>query len=233
MAAEDDDTGEYASPACFMHEVDPTYFGLSPRGGPLQKTDVMRWRKSERARLINDRLDMSVSARRRNADHIAEKLDATIGDVLGRIVSAYWPLRGEPDLREWLERVASRGGRYALPVVVERHAPLVFRTWRRGEKLERGVWNIPVPTAGEEVCPDVVIAPVVGYDRNAYRLGYGGGYFDRTLAVIPRRPMIIGVGYSQAAIATIYPQPHDIPMDKIVTEREIFIPEVKISAAHS
>ena len=152
--------------------------------------------------------------------------------MLGRIVGAYWPLRGEPDLREWLERVASRGDRYALPVVVERHAPLVFRTWRRSEKLERGVWNIPVPTAGEEVCPDVVIAPIVGYDRNAYRLGYGGGYFDRTLAVIPRRPMIIGVGYSQAAIATIYPQPHDIPMDKIVTEQELFIPEVNISAVN-
>ena len=85
----------------------------------------------------------------------------------------------------------------------------------------------------EEVCPDVVIAPVVGYDRDAYRLGYGGGYFDRTLAAIPRRPLIIGVGYSQAAIPTIYPQPHDIPMDKIVTERDVFIPEVKTAPANA
>ena len=230
MAGEDDDAGEYASPACFMHEVDPTYFGLPPRGELLQQIDVMRWRKSERTRLINERLEMSVSTRQRNSHRIAEQLDATIGDVSGRIVSAYWPLRGEPDLREWLERVASRGGRYALPVVVEKQAPLVFRTWRRGEKLERGVWNIPVPAAGEKVSPDVVIAPVVGYDRNAYRLGYGGGYFDRTLSAIPRRPMNIGVGYSQAAIPTIYPQPHDIPMDKIVTDRDILSPEVKISA---
>ena len=102
---------------------------------------------------------------------------------------------------------------------------------------QRGIFRvtetIPVPAAGEEVCPDIVIAPVVGYDRNAYRLGYGGGYFDRTLAAIPRRPMIIGVGYSQAAIPTIYPQLHDIPMDKIVIERDIFIPEVKVSAANS
>ena len=233
MAAEDDATGEYASPACFMHEVDPAYFGLSPSGGLVQKKDVMRWRKSERTRLINERLAISVNVRRRNSDHIAEQLDATIGDMSGRIVSAYWPLRGEPDLREWLERAASRGGRYALPVVVEKKAPLVFRTWRRGEKLQRGVWNIPVPAAGEEVCPDVVIAPVVGYDRNAYRLGYGGGYFDRTLAAIPRRPMIIGVGFSQAAIPTIYPQPHDIPMDKIVTERDILSPEIKVSAGNS
>jgi 5-formyltetrahydrofolate cyclo-ligase len=233
MAGEDDNAGEYASPACFMHEVDPTYFGLSPGRELLQQNDVMRWRKLERTRLINECLEMSVAMRRYDSDRIAEQLDATIGDVSGRIVSAYWPLRGEPDLREWLERVASRGGRYALPVVVKKQAPLVFRTWRRGEKLERGVWNIPVPAAGEEVCPDIVIAPVVGYDRNAYRLGYGGGYFDRTLAAIPRRPMIIGVGYSQAAIPTIYPQLHDIPMDKIVTERDILSPEVKISAANA
>jgi 5,10-methenyltetrahydrofolate synthetase len=231
MTGEENDAGEYASPACFMHEVDPTYFGLSPTGGLPQHNDVMHWRKSERTRLINKRLEMSVSIRKCNSDRIAEQLDALIGDVPGRIVSAYWPLRGEPDLREWLERVTSRGGRCALPVVVEKQAPLVFRTWRRGEKLERGVWNIPVPVAGEEVVPDVVIAPVVGYDRDAYRLGYGGGYFDRTLAAISRRPLIIGVGYSQAAIATIYPQPHDIPMNKIVTERDILIPGVKIYPA--
>jgi 5-formyltetrahydrofolate cyclo-ligase len=90
------------------------------------------------------------------------------------------------------------------------------------------VWNIPVPKYGEEVYPDVVIAPVVGYDQSAYRLGYGGGFFDRTLAAIPKQPLVIGVGYSHAAIPTIHPQPHDIPMDKIVTEREIFIPKVKL-----
>jgi 5-formyltetrahydrofolate cyclo-ligase len=122
-----------------------------------------------------------------------------IGDLSGRIVSGYWPFRGEPDLREWLERLEARGAQCALPVVVEARAPLVFRIWKRGEKLERGVWDIPVPAAGEEVCPDVVIAPIVGYDRDAYRLGYGGGYFDRTLAAIRKRPLIIGVGYSQAA----------------------------------
>ncbi|MGC2408763.1 MAG: 5-formyltetrahydrofolate cyclo-ligase [Methyloceanibacter sp.] len=128
----------------------------------------MRWRKSERARLIKERLEISADTRNRNSDCIAEQLDTTIDDLSGRVVSAYRPMRGEPDLRAWLERVASRGGRYALPVVVEKQAPLVFRTWRRGERLERGVWNIPVPVTGEEVCPDVVIAPVVGYDRDAY-----------------------------------------------------------------
>ena len=105
-----------------------------------------------------------------------------------------------------------------MPVVVEKKAPLVFRVWKNGDKLVSGVWNIPVPADGGEVIPDIVIAPVVGYDRDCYRLGYGGGFFDRTLAALSPRPVIIGVGYAQAAITSIHPLPHDIPMTVIVTE---------------
>jgi len=187
----------------------------------IKHPDLVQWRKSERARLIKERLEISASTRKQNADRIAKQLDLAIGDMSGRVVSGYWPFRGEPDLREWLEQLESRGGRCALPVVVKAQAPLLFRIWRRGDKLERGVWDIPVPAAGEEICPDVVIAPLVGYDREGYRLGYGGGFFDRTLAAMQKRPLVIGVGYSQAALPTIYPELHDIPMDKIVTEREI------------
>ena len=87
---------------------------------------------------------------------------------------------------------------------------------------ERGVWNIPVPRANAKiVLPDVVIAPLVGFDPSCYRLGYGGGFFDRTLAVLHTAPRVFGVGYSQAALATIYPQPHDIPMDVVVTEDQV------------
>jgi 5,10-methenyltetrahydrofolate synthetase len=83
--------------------------------------------------------------------------------------------------------------------------------------LERGIWNIPVPAKGDEVIPTVTIAPLVGFDAACFRLGYGGGYFDRTLASLESRPTVIGVGYAFAAIATIRPQRHDIPMDWIVT----------------
>ena len=84
--------------------------------------------------------------------------------------------------------------------------------------MVRGVWNIPVPADGIQVVPDIVIAPVVGFDPEGYRLGYGGGYYDRTLAAWSRKPRVIGVGDSGAAIATIYPLLHDIPMDAIVTD---------------
>jgi 5,10-methenyltetrahydrofolate synthetase len=119
-----------------------------------------------------------------------------------------------------------RGGSCALPVVIGKNAPLVFRAWKSGGKLVSGVWNIPVPADGAEVIPDIVIGPVVGYDRNCYRLGYGGGFFDRTLAALSPRPIIIGVGYAQAAITSIHPLPHDIPMTVIITEHGIIAPAV-------
>ncbi len=151
-------------------------------------------------------------------DGIASRLDLAIGKVSGRIVSGYWPFRGEPDLRNWAIKIIERGGRIALPVVIRKGWPLEFRVWRPGDPLERGVWNILVPSRGPSVLPDVVIAPVVGFDAANYRLGYGGGFFDRTLAAMHRRPLVVGVGYAGSRLRTIYPQPHDIPMDVIVTD---------------
>jgi 5,10-methenyltetrahydrofolate synthetase len=183
----------------------------------------MAWRRSERTRLIEARLAIDAGTRGRYAERIAAGLDAALGDVAGLIVSAYWPFKGEPDLRPWLETLPSRGGSAALPIVIAKGEPLKFRRWRRGEALTRGVWNIPVPAEGDFVVPDVVIAPVVGFDSAAFRLGYGGGFFDRTLAALPGR-RAVGVGYTQARIATIHPLPHDIAMDFIVTEEGIVAP---------
>jgi 5,10-methenyltetrahydrofolate synthetase len=86
--------------------------------------------------------------------------------------------------------------------------------------MARGLWKIPYPAAGEEVSPTIVIAPVVGFDQACYRLGYGGGFFDRTLATMARKPWVLGVGYAELQIPTIFPQPHDIAMDWIVTGSE-------------
>ena len=224
MDTDDDIPATFASPACFMHEVDPAYMGLP---GPLDlqtPTDVNRWRKSERERLIADRLAVSAEERARHGAAIAAGVLAEIGDVRGRIVSAYWPFRGEPDLRPLLETVAEGGGHAALPVVVEKGQPLEFHLWRAGEALARGVWNIPVPAERRSCTPDIVLAPVVGYDAACYRLGYGGGFFDRTLAAMAMKPLIIGVGYSRAKLATIYPQTYDIAMDLIVTEAGVLYP---------
>jgi 5-formyltetrahydrofolate cyclo-ligase len=213
------ESDQYSSPPCYMHELDPAYFGLEP-AADRASVDVARWRKAERKRLLEQRLAVAPEVRADRAREIARRLDALIPHAAGLIVGAYWPIKGEPDLRAWLEDLRSRGVQTALPVVVAKGAPLVFRLWRQGDKLERGVWNIPVPANGQEVTPHVTLAPVVGYDAGCYRLGYGGGFFDRTLAQLPPTTMAIGVGYAEAEIATIYPQPFDIPMRHIVTERE-------------
>lgn len=227
MASQDDVSAQFASPPCFMHELDENYIGVTSDTGSQQKRDVVRWRKSERERLIAARLAIDVEIRKQYSAKIIRKLDAIIGSPIGYIVSGYWPFRGEPDLRPWIESLHARGGQFALPVVVERNRPLIFRLWSPGAPLIRGVWNIPIPDEkAEEVVPDIVIAPVVGFDPQCYRLGYGGGFFDRTLEAVGRRERVLGVGYAQQAVPTIHAQSHDIAMDAIITERETFHPTV-------
>ena len=213
--------GSYASPPCFMHELSADYSGVAPEVNAQQRTDVARWRKSERSRLIAERMAIAPPERQAFAKQIAKHLDELLGELRGRIISAYWPIRGEPDLRSWLDHIAARGATRALPVVIKRSAPLMFREWRMKGPIESGFWDIPVPADGASVIPDIVLAPVVGFDRGCYRLGYGGGYYDRTLVTIQPRPLIIGVGFSYASIPTIYPQAFDVPMDIVVTEHSI------------
>lgn len=208
----------FASPPCLMHELDADALGFVPELDEQTRLDVMRWRKVERARLIAERMKTSAPDRARIASEIAAGLDALLSDIAGRTIGVYWPIRGEPDLRPWMERVRARGGICALPVVVERKAPLVFRTWDPSIPLERGIADIPVPATGAAVTPDMLVVPVIGFDPACYRLGYGGGYYDRTLASLAVRPCAIGIGAAAAGLPTIYPQPHDIPMDAIVTE---------------
>ena len=125
-----DDTTEptgYASPACYMHEVDPNYMGLGEAAANRDRANIMRWRKAERERLVKERLSLSPDIRRQYAEQIVALLEQTIGEVAGHVISAYWPFRGEPDLRELLSRLAARGGRTALPVVITHGQPLIFR----------------------------------------------------------------------------------------------------------
>ncbi len=182
----------------------------------------MRWRKAERARLIAARLAATAEDRGRWSRDIGKRLEEAIGEVRGLIVSAYAPFRGEPVLRDLIRGIVARGGRTALPLVLARGEPLQFRAWAPGEPTQKGLWDIPVPTQRAEVVqPNVVIAPLVGFDGACFRLGYGGGFYDRTLAAFATRPRVFGVGYALCAIPTIHPQPHDIPMDAIVTERAV------------
>ena len=221
MTGDDDSPRGYASPPCLAHEIDPTYF--DPLAvDPAQARDVARWRKAERARLLAERAALSVSARQDAAERITPRLDdlirARFGQIEGLTISGWWPIKAELNLRHWLADLVGQGATVALPVVLTPAAPLVFRPWTPDCHMVQGFWKIPIPAEGPEVIPDVTLAPLVGWDAAGFRLGYGGGYFDRTLAALAPRPYAIGVGLQAARVQTIFPQPHDIAMDAIVTE---------------
>ncbi len=203
-----------ASPPCSLHELGADG---TPRVDPAQARDVARWRKAERERLLAQRSALTVEYRAQQALAIAQALDRILASAPGTTVSVYWPIRAEPDLRPWMQTLSRAGMRIALPVALALGQPLVFRDWHPQARLARGLWKIPYPADGAQVTPDIVIAPLVGFDGGCYRLGYGGGFFDRTLATLSPKALAVGVGYPSAALRTIYPQPHDVPMDWIVT----------------
>ena len=213
--------GTYASPPCMAGEVCPSYF--DPLGvHPGQARDVARWRRAERTRLAGLREGLGQAGRAQVSGRIAGHLGRVLGDrgvAPGCVLSGFWPIKGEPDLRPALADLHRAGVTVALPVVETRAAPLVFRRWTPETKLVRGDWNIPVPPPDAAMLvPDFALAPCLGWTDDCYRLGWGGGYFDRTLAALTPRPITIGIALNAARLPTIFPQPHDIPLDLILTE---------------
>lgn len=179
---------------------------------------VRLWRRERRAELLTARVQAGRRRRAAWAEAIEPQLRAVLGRLSPGIIGFYWPFKGEFDARGLVQDLCAEGWRCALPAVVEPRTPLEFRAWAPGEPLEPGIWKIPVPAQRRVVVPSVLLVPLVGFDPARYRLGYGGGYYDRTLASLAPRPLAVGVGFEQGRLATIQPQAHDIPMDLIVTE---------------
>lgn len=139
-----------------------------------------------------------------------------------RALGFFWPIRGEPDLRtvvaDWLQGDPHRVA--ALPVV--NGDTLVFHAWAREAPMRAGDFGIPVPAQGRPVQPDAVLIPCVGFDSRRYRLGYGGGYYDRTLARMLPWPLVVGVAFECGRVETIEPRPHDMQVDVVLTEAGAF-----------
>jgi 5-formyltetrahydrofolate cyclo-ligase len=187
----------------------------------LSWDQIRRWRRERRAALIAERQAMSQQERQRLQPLIIGALSESFPELMRGVVGFYWPFRGEIGLHQLIRQLIDAGASAALPAVADRTGPLEFRAWRPGAPLERGVWDIPVPAERKVVRPTILLAPLVGFDEEGYRLGYGGGYYDRTLAAMSPRPMAIGVGYELGRLPTIHPQPHDVPLDAIVTEARV------------
>jgi len=181
--------------------------------------ELSSWRKSERARLLRERSGLAEDVLAEWRARIDTHIERTFPDLVHGVLAFCWPYKNEYDVRHLAAALRRRGATTAMPVVVAPKTPLIFREWHPGVKLADGPLGIPYPVDSDEVRPDHVLLPMLGWDGDGYRLGYGGGFFDRTLASLAKRPRVIGVAYEQAYLKTIQPQPHDIPVDFIVTER--------------
>jgi len=188
----------------------------------LDPTALKAWRKQERERLIATRAAVApetLDAWRRRMD---EYLELSFPGLATCRLAFCWPIKGEYDARHFARTMREQGALTLLPVVVAPKQPLVFREWHPGVALATGALGIPYPASSPEYIPQAVLLPMNGWDAQGYRLGYGAGFFDRTLASLAKRPVVVGVTYEMAKLDTIHPQPWDIPVDYVVTERGVY-----------
>jgi 5,10-methenyltetrahydrofolate synthetase len=183
--------------------------------------DWQAWRREVRRDRIDAREALDADDRTARNRRIDDWLRDGFAALGGLRIGFCWPFRGEPDARFAVRRWRAVGSEAALPVVVAPRTPLVFRQWWPGAPMEAGVFDIPYPVDTPQLIPQAALVPVVGFDPEGYRLGYGGGFFDRTLASLETKPVTIGLGHEIARLKTIHPQPHDIPFDCMVTETGI------------
>ncbi|MBM3384805.1 MAG: 5-formyltetrahydrofolate cyclo-ligase [Betaproteobacteria bacterium] len=188
----------------------------------MEGRELSEWRRARRQRLIAAREALEAAALERFRRRIDAALERSFPGLATARLAFCWPIRGEYDARHLARALRGRGALTALPVVVAPRQPLVFREWHPGVELAMGALGIRYPKASAEVVPEAVLLPMNGWDRAGYRLGYGGGFFDRTLAALPNKPAVIGISYELARMDTIHPQPWDIPVDWVVTERGVY-----------
>ena len=173
-------------------------------------------RRALRTRLIDARLALSDRVARETA--LRNRVLRWLNTMPLARLAFFWPIRGEPDLApaitRWLAADASR--RAALPVVDGEQ--LQFAPWSPGAAMQPGAFGIPVPHTAARLVPQLLLIPCVGFDGSRYRLGYGGGYYDRTLASLAVRPVAVGVAFDCARVPSIEPQPHDIRLDLVIAE---------------
>lgn len=187
---------------------------------PLPWEKVRNQRQLLRDAAIAARLALTPTERQILTDAIVAQVYTLLCREPAQCVGFYWPWQGEPDLRDticaWLRK--HPGVSAALPVVTQRNAPLLFAQWAPDTEMMPDRYGIPTPRDPVPCTPDMLLIPVNAFDAQCYRLGYGGGYYDRTLASATPRPFALGIGFELARVPTIFPQPFDIPLNAIVTE---------------
>ena len=187
----------------------------------LQPTrDKLRLRKQLQA----ERLAMA--DRHQRSVHLQEVLRVWLVSRSECSIGAYWPIKGEfdalPALFRWSEADPAR--RIGLPVIDRDSKQLRFHVWYPGCPMEEDAYGIPKPKDTELIVPTLLFVPCVGYGPGGYRLGYGGGFYDRTLATLQPRPFTVGLGYTHGYLDEFEPEPHDLPLDAILNDNGVVWP---------
>jgi 5-formyltetrahydrofolate cyclo-ligase len=179
--------------------------------------------------MIKAKPDLRISAQARRAaldrSGFAAAIAGFANDLAiapGAVVSGYWPMGDEADPRVLMTALAARGHPLALPRVEGKAKPLVFHRWREGEKLVIHKFGMSEPSVDSEiVAPDVLLVPLLAFDADGYRLGYGGGFYDRTLDALRAQKAIlaIGVAYAGQEVGELPRAPHDHVLDAVLTEK--------------
>lgn len=178
-------------------------------------------RATLRREKIAARIALSAAAHRSASVAVVHHLTEFLLTLPPGILAFCLPIRAEVDCRGLAVHLIDRGWQAAMPTVATRDAPMEFRAWHPEAPMTADPYGIPVPATELSPPPNVMLLPLVAFDAAGYRLGYGGGYFDRTLAAMHPRPLTIGTGFDLSAVADIRPERHDIPLDLIVTESGI------------
>jgi 5-formyltetrahydrofolate cyclo-ligase len=163
----------------------------------------------------------------------AHALDAIAGRRGVRVVSGYLPIRHEIDPLPAMLALDGLGYRICVPVIDAPRKPLGFRAWAPGVEIVKGTFGVLVPATGAELEPDAMLVPMLAFDARGFRLGYGGGFYDRTVAALrARRPLLtLGFAFAAQRVPDLPVGPHDQALDAIVTEDGIFRPSLRLAEA--
>ena len=192
--------------------------------------DTSDAKKRLRAELLQAR--QNLPDRQARVDALQRILRIWLVGRADTVIGAYWPIKGEfdalPALHRWKEDGELQGNsqrlRIGLPVVNKEHKTLTFHAWYPGCPMEEDAYGIPKPKDTELVVPTLLFVPCVGYGAGGYRLGYGGGFYDRTLATLQPKPFTVGLGFTNAYVDDLEPEPHDQPLDAILNDNGVVWP---------
>ena len=183
---------------------------------PTEERAALRRKLIAARQALPDRLERAVALQQVLRVWLVGRREVSIG--------AYWPIKGEfdalPALYRWAEAQPDR--RMGLPVMNRETKKLSFHVWYPGCPMEEDAYGIPKPKDTEAFEPQLLLVPCVGYGPKGLRLGYGGGFYDRTLAALQPRPFTVGVGYAHGFIPWLEAEPHDVPLDAMLTEEGVF-----------